>query len=321
MSNFGQRVKIEVFDTSKTNLVFSSEELRVDFDIKQMLGINTARFIIYNLNLATSSNLVNGDRFVTVSVSLHGQEYTKIADKMFVANGYVETKVPNKLTYLYCYDLVNKENLSKQLNSTTGGMQTLEELLNTVSSWAGYEGKPRLAGFPDAVKSYKPPRKYHMSFNSSFESVMKVLAKAYGFDYFILDNKIVCQYIHSADTVKGSYLDDPNILGIVLDSNNMRSNPKIGASTLQITSNLDTRIRPTEVLDISDLITASVDINDDNLTLVEDLIRNVVTGFKRFVCLEARHTGSNYTSDWKTVATGVSPRKGTRMSTANWGIR
>jgi hypothetical protein len=320
MANFGQRVKLEVFDKSKTTLVFSTEELRVDFDVRTKSGLNTAKITVFNLNTETSANLVNGERYVRISTALHDQEYQVLVGDMFISNAYVEKILPNSLTYLYCYDVVTRENLENPVSTITKNKLNLKSLVSSIATQAGYDGKVVFALFPEEVLNYEPPRKYGVVTEKTFKGAMNKLAKSFGFEYSIAGNSIICTYLPDFESLNNSLLRSDELVTIVLNSNNLRSNPKIGPANLQVESNLDTNLRPATVLDISKLITASADVSQDNLELASDLIRNVVSGFKRYICLESRHIGSNYTNAWRTTATAVAPRKGTKMNTANWGV-
>jgi hypothetical protein len=317
---FGQRVKIEVFDATKTTLVFSTEELRVDFDVRNRFGLNTAKFTIYNLNAETSTNLINGERFVKLSVALHDQEWQVLASHMFVSNAYQETILPNKLTYLFCYDVVTKENFETPVSTTHSGKQTLERFIKEAAKKAGYKGSVTFNLVPSEILGYVPDRKYASVTQATFRRRMDSLARQYTFEYFVAGESIVVQYKPTQATLIASGLADTRIIPVVLDSNNLRSNPKLGPANLEIVSNLDSRIVPTTILDTTNLITASSSQPEEDLQLAKDLLRNTVTSFKRFVCLESRHTGSNYTRVWNTTASAVAPRSGTKMSTANWGI-
>lgn len=317
---FGQKVKLEVFDKSKTNLVFSTETLRVDFDIRNKFGLNTAKFTIYNLNEETSANILNGDRYVRLSVALHDQDYVVLVSDMFVSNSYKETILPNKLTYLFCYDIVTKESFEEPVSTILNGDLTLKRLILSAARAANYTGDIRFDLFPEEVLKYKPPRKYGIAAETDFKTVMKDLAKSYNFQYSVRGKDISVVYIPNSNSLGHSLLSDSRLPVVVLDSNNLRSNPKIGPANLEIVSNLDASIVPSTILDISNLITASANMPQDQLELAKDLLRLAVTGFKKYVCLESRHTGSNYTKVWNTTATAVSPRKGTKMNTARWGI-
>jgi hypothetical protein len=315
---FGQRVKLEVFDNSKSNLVFSTETLRVDFDVRNEYGLNKAKFTIYNLNSETSANLTNGVRFVRLSVALHDQDWQILASNLFISNAYSETLLPNRLTYLYCFDAVTKENLENPVSATLSGNQTLKRLIDNAASSAGFTGSVTYPVFPAEVLNYKPPRTHAVTTQTTFKQFMKDLGKQFTFEFYVSESDIIVQYLPTATSLSRSTLDDSRRITVVLDSNNLRSNPKLGASTLQLVSNLDPSIVPSVILDVSNLITASADVSDDKLQTTKNLLKTAVSGFKKFICLQSRHVGSNYTKNWSTTATGTSPRRGTRMSTANW---
>ena len=98
----------------------------------------------------------------------------------------------------------------------------------------------------------------------------------------------------------------------------MSANPRIGPATLEVTSDLDAYITPTAILDVSKLITASVDADDVTLQLAEDYVQDSIAGFTKYQALTVTHKGSNYTKKWDTQVTATSPDKGTSMPTIGW---
>jgi hypothetical protein len=72
---------------------------------------------------------------------------------------------------------------------------------------------------------------------------------------------------------------------IVLDVRNMRSNPKIGPAILSINSNLDGRIKPSSVLDISQLFTAGTSTDSEVLEVANNFLKNSVAGFTKYQAL------------------------------------
>ena len=71
MAIFGKGVRLVVSDGSK-NPVLETTELRVDFDIRLLQGFNRAKVDIYNLASSTIKEMSNGERYVSLWVSLHG---------------------------------------------------------------------------------------------------------------------------------------------------------------------------------------------------------------------------------------------------------
>ena len=108
MKNFGQEVLLEVFDESKKNLVFSSDGLRVDFDIRIIASYRRATFSVWNVNTDTVAAITSGKRYATLSTRLlqdpDSNEWTALASKFFVSNALDVITVPNSATTLYCYD-------------------------------------------------------------------------------------------------------------------------------------------------------------------------------------------------------------------------
>ena len=104
---------------------------------------------------------------------------------------------------------------------------------------------------------------------------------------------------------------------IVLQTKAMKSNPLVGIASLSVNSNLDPRIKPTSVVDLSKLITISTGESEDTLELVDGYLKSF-SSYSKYQVFAVSHSGSNYTAEWNTNLTALSPTKGTVMSTVNW---
>ena len=109
-----------------------------------------------------------------------------------------------------------------------------------------------------------------------------------------------------------------NPADVVLSTTNMRSNPKIGPATLSVVSNLDPLIKPSSILDVSELLTIGTDTSEETLQVAQDYLKEKVSGFSKYQTLSVQHKGSNWTGDWITQAAATSPTKGTTMPTNVW---
>lgn len=316
MANFGQRVKLEVFDKSFSKPIFSSESLRIDFQVRMELGISKSKVSIFNLNTETVKNLINGERYMTLSVALHDQDWQVLVDKMFISNSYKETIVPSEVVYLFGYDIVRRRHLEKNV-ATLSKKNTLEGRVASIAQASGYLKKIEFLYMPQEVLDHVPPRTTKVPWSGTFEKGMEKLGKEFGFLYFTRGENIIVQaLVDFKDLSKSSV--STKAPDIVLETNNMRSSPKIGIATCQFTSNLDVNLLPAKTFDTKELVTASVGVSEDTLNLVDGILKNTVSGYSIYQVVTSEFSGSNYTGKWNTIVTGVAPRSGTKMKTANW---
>ena len=127
-------------------------------------------------------------------------------------------------------------------------------------------------------------------------------------------------YMPTYDNVRQCDLYDTSLPSITLSTDEMRSNPKLGPSNLSIVSNLNPNIKPTSVLDISQLLTAGTSISDEDLQVAENILKDSVSGHSRYQTHGVRHSGSNWANIWNTSCMAYSPTPGTSASNdpTNW---
>ena len=223
--------------------------------------------------------------------------------------------LPNSVTTLYCYDSIRKESLENQVDTSVLS-PTLRKEMAAICESAGFRGEIVYKYF-SAGQIDQASGRPNAEHSGSLQQCIRRLQKAYGFKMYTLSGKIVCMYVPSLDDVDKTDLAN-KAPDIVLSILNMRANPKLGPATLSITSILDGRIEPTSVLDISQLITVGVDLPEDTLQIAKEFLQDSVAGFSKYQVLTVQHKGSNYTGEWKTVATATSPTKGMSMPTLSW---
>jgi hypothetical protein len=324
IKSFGQKVNLEVF-SKDGSLVFSSQKvknttdpytsLRVDFHVIKMQGYNRAKFEVYNLSNETVKELTNGERYCRLSVSLHDQPYEVLIEDMFVSNALRETKLPNNVTSFFCYDRLRKDVTEETVSFSTLNTN-LEGIMNAAVGKTDFNPKIQFEDFPAAKLLYKYPAPIFI-WSGTIHKLFESLAKQFGFKWFIEDKGITVMYSPSVDSVGKSPLNskEPDI---ILETKNLRASPKIGPATLQLKSNLDTRIKPASILDSSELITASTSDTVETLQTSLDHLRATVTGFTKFQCIAVEHQGSNFTSMWESRTTANAPRGGNKMPLYNW---
>ncbi|MCK5017656.1 MAG: hypothetical protein KAS32_11385, partial [Candidatus Peribacteraceae bacterium] len=251
LNKFGQYVKLTVKDRSNS-VVLSTDSLRVDFDIRNIDGFVRAEVSIFNLKPEVVRKLLGGENYVTLTTSLHGGKEVVLADELFVSNSLEVTKVPDHITSLYCYSKVRRASLEKQVSlyvTNPSLKKTVQEILNAVY----FKGEVKVRHFPPGYETEvsKQPRTKQ---EGSALSCLRILCNYYRANLFIEGNDIVI--VSKVHYKNREVIEDAN--KIKLRTENMRSNPRIGPAVIDIQSNLDASIKPSTVLDISDLITAEV---------------------------------------------------------------
>jgi len=314
-------LKQEVFLTvhdEKGALVLDATGLRVDFDVRYVDGFSRATFKVYNLNDETVKNIMTGERYVTVYTRLHGRNDFLVANKYFVSNAYNETILPNTVVTLFCYDKLQKDVFENQLPDygvTVYAPITLERMITAVFTAAGYSAAPTFLYFPNNLHKLVSPAA-SATFDGSVEEALLEMAEEYKYKTYTLDGKVTLMYCPDAGTVDKTNLAEQD--AIQLSTDMMRSNPVIGPAVLNITSNLDSRLKPGKVVDISQLLTIGTSESGINSEVADGFFKTGLSGFNHYFILAVQHKGSNYTGDWFTNITASAPTKGTVASPIHW---
>ncbi len=313
---FGQYVLLQVHNKSG-QLVFATDSLKIEFDVRHIKGWSRAKFTLTNLNPKTISKLSSTDHdlYVTVYTALHDSELEIVADRMYISNALEEIKLPQSEFSMYCYSKLRKFFLEKQIDVKIE-RPNLQELLTQSIRAAEFKGIVEYKHFPPELLAYTPPQK-HTRQQGSLISVLETNGSQFGFNSYTDGNKMVIMYKPDVKNVASTDLYS-GVGDIVLATTNMRSNPKIGPATLSVVSNLDPRIKPSSVLDITKLLTLGTNTSEETLQVAEDYLREKVAGFSKYQALSVQHKGSNWTAQWQTQVTATSPTPGTTMATNNW---
>ena len=313
INKFGQEVTLVAYDSNEVE-IFQTDTLRVDFDVRHIATLTKAKISLFNLSTETVRLLTKPKSiFISIWVSLHGSTPAKVCEKLFVSNAINETKVPNTELSLYCTG--RYENFLNKAVDVWVHKPTLRKMIESVLREGKFPKTPKFLYFPiellDYV-NYRPTQR-----QGSVMTVLKSLGDEFGFTFYTEANEITFVYgCRTANYKTTDFENDSNVY--TLNSNNMRASPKIGIASLSIVSNLDTNIKPGIVLDISKLVTASVDTDFTNLTLGTSLVEQSIAGYSKYMMTEIQHKGSNWVDTWQTQAIGYPPLQGETMNTDAW---
>lgn len=314
ISKFGQYVLLQVHD-DKGLLIFETDSLRVDFDVRHINRWTRAKITLFNLNPTTIKKISSGDNFVSVSVSLHGGSLTLVAEDLYISNTFEEVKVPQSEFNMYCYSGMRRKYFEKRIDVTVTS-PTIPKVVKQIAEAGGFTGVIEYKHFPSDILSFVPPNPTsHQS--GSLLSCLAVYGAERDFNFYTEVNKLIIVYKPNARNYRATdFYSNP--ADVVLSTKNMRSNPKIGPSTLSIVSNLDPSIKPSSVLDISDLLTATADVPEETLFVAKQYLADKIAGFTKYIALSVQHKGSNWTGNWLTQVSATSPTPGTDMPTVKW---
>lgn len=318
ISKFGQYVLLQVHN-SLDEVIFQTDDLRVDFDILHIKDWSRAKFTIFNLAPSAIRRIGAGDseNYLTLSVRLHDGPIATIANRMYISNALEEVKVPQSEFYIYCYSKLRKAYLDNVVDVNVGKV-SLRRTVKNVAARAGFQGEVEFRHFPQGYLDYVAPKPSSRQ-QGKLMQVLQNLGKEHSFNLYTIDNKLVLMYKPTSKNVAMTDLYTTSDF-IKLSTTNMRDNPKIGPATLQVTSNLDARIIPSSTLDTSQLLTIGTDTDEETLQVAEDYLLDKVAGFSRYQALSVHHAGSNWTGKWQTEVTGTSPSVGTSMKTDKWWL-
>lgn len=315
MSQFGQKVELTVHNKGRNKTIFTSGGLRVDFDVRQIDGFNRATFSIWNLDDTTIGRLSADGNYVTVVTQLHGNREFTVANSFYVSNVMTESILPNRITTLYCVDTLRRNILETPINETVAD-PTLKRIMEKTCRAAEFTGKIVYKSFPEGKIDQTSGRKFSVH-AGSLQSCIRELQKQHKFSFYTDEGNFVLMFKPNLKQVGTTDLPTkrPDVL---LNALNLRDNPKFGPATLNITSNLDGRIKPSAFLDTSELITAGTSTDEQVLQLADRFLRDSIAGFTKYQALAVQHKGSNFTKMWHTIVTATSPTVGRPMPTVRW---
>lgn len=310
-----QQVTLEVHDEpTGGSLVLLVTGLRVDFDIRMIPGYSKAKFTIYNLNNDAITSLMDGDRYVTLKTKLHSNQEHTLAERYYVNNATDELTLPNRITNLFCFDNLKKKVLEKQVVETVKPTN-LDGMVRQLLKAGGHSGGIAFKSFPETVLNDIHERKSR-PLRGSVGKCLKELGHEFNFNAYTYKGGFNFMYKPDFKSAGLTSLatKEPDI---ILSTNAMRSNPKIGIANAQIVSNLDPFIYPTKVLDLSKLLTIAVNSPESSLELTKGYLKSF-SSFSKYQSFAVQHRGSNYTASWETIINANSPSKGTSMPTVAW---
>ena len=315
-STFGQEIFLTVHKKDSNSVVFKADGLRVDFNVMLIDGFSRGTFTLYNLAPETIRAIASRDNYVTLKTRLHGGSLTTIANSYYISNIMEEKKIPESVTTLYCFDNLKRQYLEKPVDIIVR-QPTLRKEVEQILNYVEYPSRPVFKSFPEGRLGAQSGRE-GLRHVGTAQRCLTGLQKAHKFKlYTDPSDGIVCMYLPSADELQYTTLQNRNA-DVKLHINNMRSNPVIGVASLLVTSNLDGNIRPTSVLDISDLLTFTPGTDETTLQLAQGFLQNHVDGFTKYQTITVQHKGSNYTDAWHTIATCTAPTRGKHMHPRNW---
>lgn len=309
-----QKITLQVHDSlTKGGLILEVKNLRIDFDIRQIPNYNKAKVVVYNLNNEAVTSLMSGKRYVTIKVQLHeGKEHTLI-HRYYVNNAVDELLLPNRITSIFCFSNELIENLQKPIKVVVAS-PSIKSCIRQCAAAVGFSGEIKYLSFPEGQVDQVFERMYR-SFHRTFLDALKSLGKEYNFNFYIKDGDLIIMYKPDLDNVELTNLGIRE--SILLNTDAMRSNPKVGMATAVIDSILDPTIYPSTVIDLSNLITVGVSEPEESLELVGDYLKNF-SSYNRYQSFAVQHKGSNYTADWNTIINALSPTKGKLAPTVAW---
>lgn len=313
---FGQEVSLQVHTRDKKE-VFASQGLRVDFDVRQIGGFSRANFKIFNVSETTIKSLNAPELYVTVTATLHGSSFV-VAREFFISNVLDQRKLPSNVVTLYCIDKLRRDFLEKDVVGVIVKKPTLRREMKAILDHVEYKGdlSKSWSMFPEGKldQGTNAPSYTHQG---NLQQCIRELENCYGFTTFT-DNGLL-RFVYRPDSKDVQFTDLPTMKpDVVLEVRNMRADPIIGLATLNVTSNLDERIKPSAVLDVSNLLSAGTNSSQNTLEIAGSFLKDSVAGFPKYQALSVQHTGSNFTSTWHTIATCYSPTRGLTMPSLTW---
>lgn len=296
------------------NLLLDASGLRVDFDIRLIPKFSRATFTIYNLSEETIRVLMDGDRYVTLKTRLHGGKESVLANRFTLNNATDELKLPDRITTLFCFDSLRRNVLETQVDIEVKN-PTLERMVRQLLAKSNHTGGIDFKTFPTGLLGEAGLRESR-PLQGSTQQCLRKLEKEFNFETFTLDGGFTFLYKPDIENVAKTDLTTKSEI-VTLQTKAMRSNPKVGIATATIESNLDPSLSPTTTIDLSNLATVAVEASQQTLEMLDRYLKNF-SGYSRYQIFSTQHKGSNYTDQWHTVVSALSPTKGKLMNTVAW---
>ena len=323
LKTFGKQIQLKVYargEAGSNELVLDASGLRVDFNINNTMHYNRGTFMIYNLKPSVIKEISNGEKFASLEVGLHGGVLNSLGDDFYITNATTETILPNTITTLYCMSGKRRSFLEKQI-TTNFKKNTLKEFIQILVDEVKEEGiSTEYVLFPNGILNYRTPDGKTTRYDGSIEDILKRLAKMYHFQYYLLGSTL--RLVFRADTPEAyaESVEEREAKEFYIDILNLRANPVVGVSHVQLEINLTPDIIPGDVFDTNNFITASNDAGLEYLTAVTNDIRSTVTKYSKFQVYNVVNRGSNYTDQWHTIIQAFTAKDGNRLSTNHFNF-
>lgn len=312
MAILKNKVKVTVHDSvTGGSVIHEDDQLRIDFDIRTIPEFNRGTITLYNLNDKTIRAIQENRNFITLEVETQYGTTEVLAERFLISNTVDEIILPNRLLTLYCFDQTRLK-LENPVHITVPRPSLKNKVLGIMRA-VDLGQQVEFKSFPRGVVDFMPPRPSATIQGESAQKCLRDLEKEFNFKTYNDKDVFTFMYLPDVDNVSHTDLATKDA-DVILDTNYMRANPKIGPATAAITSLLDTRIKPTSVLDLSQLLTVGVNATQDQLELAAGF-NNIVAGFQKYQAFAVQHKGSNYTKEWTTIVSALSPTKGQLMPT------
>lgn len=314
ISKFGQYVKLTIKNEGDS-VIFESDSLRIDFDVRHIDGFSRCKIDIYNLAPATIKAINNGKNYASIAVAKHDEDVVTIINRFFISNALEVPSVPHSITSIFTFSSIRLDHLERQIDTIVAA-PSLRRIISELGRLSEFTGQVIYKDFPSTMVDHVPPRPLSHQ-KGSFQACLEKLSEQFGFNVYTEDDNLIIVYKPNARNVVDTSMYKSSG-DIKLSTNDMRNNPKIGPATLSFDSNLNRFIKPSTILDISNLLYADVDISQTTLELAENFIRDKVAGFTNYQALSVQHKGSNFANKWVTSCVAVSPTVGNNMPTESW---
>jgi len=313
------KIYMKIYDSPTAAVpILDATDLRTDFDVRHLPGYSKGKFVIYNLNDETVLSIVNGERYISVDIQEGDGPIINIVNRFYINNVIDEVNLPDQIVSLFAFDILRKNVLQHPLGEVLVQNPSLERMVNQVLSTSpDWRGEAKFKYFPNESHKVVPdgPASRNVGGGRSIQDCLQHFgSNEFKFKMYTVDANLIFAFMPSEANVQMTkYAEEPVIL---LRPEAMRANPMIGAAELTITSILDTSIKCSAVLDISQLVSVGSNLTQEQLE-VADSFAAKTAGNSRYQAFAIQHKGSNYTDAWTTIVTSYSPTKGTNMPTTS----
>lgn len=302
-----RKVRLTILDGSRKILL--AEDLRIDFEVKLMIGdaLNVATIDIYNLAKGTISELSSAKQFsVTLEVGSAGSDMLSVLFTGDLINIHYTPDLADNRTTLWCWQRGMSQSHKFQSNPTVYTKRTVKDIVEDINRKITDEGKQVFTINYDLASKTNYGKEINAFYTT--DTHIKSIKKILGENNMIMAIRGASIFVSDAVSKEDSVdVIAKNKSAVSYTVSPLRLKKPVEFSLVEATVvyELSSDIKPLDILKIDDeQIRANLSGYDPlHLQLVEGV--NKILPKTHYLIMEVTHSGSLYTDSWDTSMRGI----------------